>query len=286
MSISSRHISIWVSAKPHNMTIIQVYAPTTDHNDEEVGKFYELLESTIMEVPKKDILIIQGDWNAKVGPDTYENWAETVKRFGISKTNNRGLRLLEFARGHCLCLSQHSPPPTSCLKLQLGTQIKGKFTIKLTSFWLLQHFKSSINKAKTRTFPGADISSDHDLMMTTFKLKLKAKHCPKNPCIHFDLEKLKDPEVAKVFQAQVEGMFAALNLIDSNVEMLTGDIKEVLLTTAEEVLGKRQKKIQPWITNEVLDLCDKRQELRGKKHSSDKAQARYQNVHRWVRKKI
>ena len=71
MPISSRLISICVSAKPHNMTIIQVYAPTTDHNDEEVKKFYELLESTIMEVPKKDILIIQGDWNAKLGPDAY-----------------------------------------------------------------------------------------------------------------------------------------------------------------------------------------------------------------------
>ena len=95
-------------------------------------------------------------------------------------------------------------------------------------------------------------------MMTTFKLKLKAKHCPENPCIHFDLEKLKDPELAKVFQAQVGGKFAALNLIDSDVEMLTGDIKEGLLTTAEEVLGKRQKKIQPWITNEVLDFWDRR----------------------------
>ena len=94
--------------------------------------------------------------------------------------------------------------------------------------------------------------------MTTFKLKLKAKHCPKKPHIHFDLKKLKDPEVAKVFQGQVGGKFAALNLIDSNVEMLAGDISEVLFTTAEEVLGKRWKKIQLWIMNEVLDLCNKR----------------------------
>ena len=63
-----------------------------------------------------------------------------------------------------------------------------------------------------------------------------------------------------------------LSLIDSNVEMLTSDIKEVLLTTAEVVLGKRWKKIQPWIMNEGLDLCNKRRELRGKKHSSSEAQ--------------
>ena len=68
--------------------------------------------------------------------------------------------------------------------------------------------------------------------------------------------------------------------------MLGGDIKEVLLTTAEEVLDKRWKKIQPWIMNEVLNLCDKRRKLRGKKHSNDKAQVQYQNVHRQVRKMI
>ena len=122
--------------------------------------------------------------------------------------------------------------------------------------------------------------------MTSFKLKLKAKYCPKKPHICFDLVKLKDPKVAKVFQAQVGGKFAALNPIDSSVETLTGNIKEVLHTTAEEVLGKRWKKIQPWIMNEVLGLCNKRRELRGKKHSSNKAQAQYQNVHRQVRKKI
>ena len=110
MPILSRLISICVSAKPQNMTTIQVYAPTTDHDDKEVKKFYELLESTITEVPKKNILIIQGDWNAKVGPDAFENWAETVGRFGISETNDRGLRLLEFARSHCLTLANTLHP--------------------------------------------------------------------------------------------------------------------------------------------------------------------------------
>ena len=108
--ISSRFIFICLSAKPHNMTIIQVYAPTTDHNDKEVKKFYELLGSTITEVPKKDILIVQGVWNAKVGPDAYENWAGTVGRFGISGTNERGLRLLEFARSLCLALANTLHP--------------------------------------------------------------------------------------------------------------------------------------------------------------------------------
>ena len=219
MPILSRPISIHVSAKPHNMTIIQVYAPTTDHNDEE-----ELLESTITEVPKKDILIVEGDWNAKEGPDAYKNWAGTVRRFGIGETNNRGLRLLEFARSHCLTLA-NTLCPHKLFQTATWHSNNGQVHNQIDFILPLQPFKSSINKVKMRTFPGANISSNHDLMMTTFKLKLKAKHCPKTSCIHFDMEKLKDPEVAKVFQDQVGGKFAALNLIDSDVEMLTGDIK-------------------------------------------------------------
>ena len=66
-----------------------------------------------------------------------------------------------------------------------------------------QRFKSSIKEANTRSFPGADIGSDHDLVPTTIKLKLKTKRFTKSPRIRFDLKKLKDPKVAEMFQAKV-----------------------------------------------------------------------------------
>ena len=283
--ISSRLISIRISAKPHNMTIIQVYAPTSDHEDEEIEEFYELLDTTIAKVPKKDILIVQGDWNAKVGPDAYQNWAGTAGRFGLGETNDRGLRLLEFARSHHLTLA-NTLHPHKLSRTATWHSPNGQTHNQIDFILVPQRFKSSVNKANTRTFPGADIGSDHDLVLSTIKLKLKAKRQPKSPRIRFDLDKLKDPEVAEVFQAQVGGKFAALNLLDSDVDTLANNINDVLLTTAEEVLGKQRKKIQPWVTNEVLDLCDKRRELRGAKHTSDEARRQYQQVHREVRQNM
>ena len=78
-----------------------------------------------------------------------------------------------------------------------------------------ERFKSSINKANTRPIPGADIGSDHDLVLTNIKLKLKTKRFTKSPCIRFDLEKLKDPKIAEVFQAKIGGKCAALCVLDS-----------------------------------------------------------------------
>ena len=59
--ISSRLIAIRISARPQNITIIQVYAPTSDYDDEAVEEFYEEREKTIKNTSKKDLLIILGD---------------------------------------------------------------------------------------------------------------------------------------------------------------------------------------------------------------------------------
>ena len=79
-----------------------------------------------------------------------------------------------------------------------------------------KRFKTSVNIAKTRSFPGADIGSDHELVMITFKLDLKRAKKQCNTRIRFDLEKLKDPEVAEIFQAKIEAKFAALSILDSD----------------------------------------------------------------------
>ena len=62
--VSSRLISIRLRAAPFNITIIQVYAPTSGHDDSEVDHFYQQLQETIYQTPRKDILVVQGDWNA------------------------------------------------------------------------------------------------------------------------------------------------------------------------------------------------------------------------------
>ena len=98
--ISSRLISIQILARPHDITVIQDYALTSDHEDEEVEYFYEQLDNIIAKTAMKDILVVQGDWHAKVGPDAYQHWAGTIGRFGIEETNNRGLRLLKFSKSH------------------------------------------------------------------------------------------------------------------------------------------------------------------------------------------
>ncbi|KAI8512774.1 hypothetical protein Bbelb_094130 [Branchiostoma belcheri] len=233
-----------MAAKPLNITIIQVYAPTSEHDDETIETFYEELRNTINNSNKKDFLIVQGDWNAKVGPDAYEQWAGTVGRCGIGETNDRGYRLLEFAHSQKLTLANthHRHKPSRCTTWHSPN---GRVHNQIDFILTPRRFKSSINMAQTRTFPGADVGSDHDMVLMNLKLKLRSQKKQKSPRIRYDLKKLQDPAIAADFEAQLGGRFAALNLLQDDINALTEDIKEAMHETAGKVLGSRGRRRSP-----------------------------------------
>ena len=86
-------ISVHFQGKPFNITVIQVYAPTSNFEEAEVERFYEVLQDLLELTPPKDILFIIGDWNAKVGSQETPGIAST---FGVGVQNEAGQRLIEF----------------------------------------------------------------------------------------------------------------------------------------------------------------------------------------------
>ena len=205
-------------------------------------------------------------------PYVYQHWARTVERFDIWETNDRGFRLLEFANSHRLTLAYTFHPNKLSGTANWHAPIRPVHN-QIDFILTLQSFKSSIN-------------SDHDLVLTTLKFKLKTKCSTKSPRIRFDLEKLKRPKIAEEFQAKVGGKFAAHCIFDSDVDTHGNGLKEGLLPTTEEVFGRQSKKIQPWVTNEFLDLCDQRRRLKQQKYTSTEAGVEYRKVNWGVRKKM
>ena len=86
-------ISVRFQGKPFNITVIQVYAPTSNAEEAEVEWFSEDLKDFLELTPKKDVLFIIGDWNAPVG--SRETPGVTGK-FGLGIQNEAGQRLIEF----------------------------------------------------------------------------------------------------------------------------------------------------------------------------------------------
>ena len=94
-------ISVHFQGKPFNITVIQVYALTSNTEEAEVERFYEDLQDLLELTPKKDVLFIIGDWNAKVG--SQETLAVTGK-FGLGIRNEAGQRLIEFCQENALVI--------------------------------------------------------------------------------------------------------------------------------------------------------------------------------------
>ena len=77
--------------------VVPGYASTSDYDDNEIEKIYDQLQSVLDQTPKKDILDVPGDWNAKVSKDACGNLQSICGLVCNNDTNERGLRLLEFA---------------------------------------------------------------------------------------------------------------------------------------------------------------------------------------------
>ena len=97
---NNRMISVHFQGKPFNITVIQVYAPTT--NAEEAEWFYKDLQDLLELTPKKDVLFIIGDWNAKVGSQEIPG---VTDKFGLGVQNEAGQRLIEFCQEKALVIA-------------------------------------------------------------------------------------------------------------------------------------------------------------------------------------
>ena len=285
--VSCRLISIRVRAAPFIITIIQVYAPTSGHDDSEVDHFYQQLQETTDQTPKQDILVVQGDWNAKVGKDAQADWGKVCESYCNVETNERGLRLLECATFNNLVLTNTLSLHKSSRRWSWHSP-DGKHHNQIVNILVKKRFRSGVNIHRTRSFPGADIGSDHDLVMMTFRVRLKKARKPNQPRLRFDLEKLRDPDVACTCQATIGGKFAPLIGLsdeDMDINTIVTIYNTAVTDAASEILWKERSRKKPWVTKDVLDLWDERRELKKKRYKAERAKE-YREANRRIQKAV
>ena len=95
-------ISIRLQGKPFNITLIQVYAPTSNAEEAEVERFYEDLQDLLELTPKEDVLFIIGDWHAKIAS---QETPGVTGKFGLGMRIEAGQRLIEFCQENALVIA-------------------------------------------------------------------------------------------------------------------------------------------------------------------------------------
>ena len=95
-------ISVCLQGKPFSITVIQVYAPTSNTEEAEVEWFYEDLQDLLELISKKDVLFIIGDWNAKVGS---QETPGVTDKSGLGMQNEAGQRVIECCQENALVIA-------------------------------------------------------------------------------------------------------------------------------------------------------------------------------------
>ena len=212
-----------------NITVIQVYALTSNAEETEVEQFYEYLQDLLELASKKDVLFNMGDWNAKVGS---QETPGVTGKFGLGVQNEAGQRLIEFCQENAQIIAnalfqQHKR------RLYTWTSPDGQYQNQIDYILCSQRWRSSIQSVKT--IPGADCGSDHELLIAKFRLKLKNVGKITRP-FRFDLN-----QIPYDYTVQVTNRFKGLDLIDRVPEELWTEVHGIVQETGIKTIPKKKK---------------------------------------------
>ena len=248
--ISPRIITIRMKGHPLNLSIIQVYAPTADSSEEESELFYEQLQETIDNIPPRDMLMVTGDLNAKVGKMQQKNLH--VGAHGLGTQNARGTTLMEFCAGNDLvitntCFAHH--PRRMYTWRSPGDRTRNQIDYIL----IKRRWRTSVQDTKTR--PSADCGSDHQLLLTKLKIKLKI-NTKKNPPIRYDVQSIPDS-----FTLSIRNRFATLLQYaeeDHTPEELWQEMCSNMKAAAKEHIPAKKRIKRPWLSTDTINIADQR----------------------------
>ena len=143
---NDRMISIRLQGKPVNITVIQAYAPTSNAEETEVERLLEDLQDLLELLPKKDVLFIIGDWNAKVGS---RETPEVTGKFGLGMRNEAGQRLIDFCQDNALVIA-NTLFQQNKRRLYTWTSQDGQHRNQIEYILCSQRWRSSIQSTKAR----------------------------------------------------------------------------------------------------------------------------------------
>lgn len=265
-----RLVKVKVEAEPKNLIIVQVYMPTSDHDDEEIENMYEKIQDLISTDNADEQLIVMGDWNAEIGEG---GDGKEVGQFGLGKRNERGARLVEFAKKNKLvvtntCYQQHA-------RRRYTWQSPGdRARYQLDYILARQRYRNNVKCSWS--YPGADIGSDHNLvMMKVGELRLKKIRKHKRR-LKWDMEKAIEHKDA--FRDNVESQLSTERVVLSANEKWIR-LRDVIIEGAKKEIGyEKKKKIKkPWITEQMLKKMDERRAAKRMKSARGKTKYRALN---------
>ena len=237
------------------LSIIQCYAPKSAASDEGMEQFDNSLQDTLDSVPNRDVKIIMGDFNAKVGK--LNNSKPNCVKFVLGDQNERGADLLEFWQSNNLIIANtlfdHHPR-----HLYTWISLDSKTRNQIDYIMINQKWIRALKNAKTR--PGADCNTDHQLFVVDMQVRLKKLRKVISP-VRLDYTSFTNQYSVKIYNSFEP-------LLEHDEEKSPNEIwkegKDTILRVTKSICPKNHRTQNRWISKETQEEAEKRRKLRAK----------------------
>lgn len=258
------------------VTIVQCYAPTEDAEDTTKDDFYSQLTATVHKIAKRDILILTGDFNAKIGNNNH-GLSEIMGQHGMGTKNNNGERFIEFCQTFQLVIGGSIFPHKNIHKYT-WTSANGYTRNQIDHICIRRKWRGSL--IDVRTNRGADIDSDHELVVATIRIKLKRMYrrnpheVPKRYNVRILQNKERNEEVGNALRECVPST-------TTTWEETCNSLRNI----AENEIGfnqKTQRKV--WISDSTWNLIQERNTIKQQLNENPNLRARYSALAKAVKR--
>ena len=272
------------------LNVIQCYAPTNDKDDGTKGEFYNKLRTLLDELPRKDINILMGDLNAKIGSDN-RGYSEIMGTHGLGQMNENGELFAGLCADYSLVIGGSIYPHQRIHKATWRSPDL-KTENQIDHICINQRFRRSMQNV--RVFRGADVASDHHLVVTEVRMKLKKEWSSGSTRKRYNVDFLKDKRIAEEFSLTLSNRFQALSLDDAEqgIDEEWEQMKQAWTETCDQTLGKKTIQHKDWISAGTIKKIDGRKKKKDAlnccrtRAAKRKAQAEYTKANKEVKQSI
>ena len=278
--------------KKIKMNVIQCYAPTNDSDEENKDQFYNRLQTIIDKCPVKDVNILMGDFNAKIGKDN-TGYEEVMGKHGLGEINENGERFADTCALNKIIIGGSIFPHK---RIHKATWVSPDHVTEnqIDHICIGKTFRRSLQDVRVKR--GADAASDHHLLVAILKLKLKKNRMETAvKRKKYNVSFLKDAQTREEYRLNLTNRFQVLQELleeETDLNKQWQNIKETWTSTCQEVVGPRTPQQKEWISVETLRKVQMRKEKKTAVNNSRtrtakaKAQEEYAEVNREVKKSI
>ena len=258
--MSPRILTARFNSKGRKVTIIQCYAPTNVAVTEEKDDFYQQVQAAIDKTPKRDMKILMGDLNAKVGADN-TNSELIMGRHGTGAMNENGELFIDLCTFNDLVIGGTLFPHKTIHKTTWVSP-DGKTENQIDHITIGRKWRRSLHDVRVKR--GADAASDHHLVVAVLKTKLKAYNDQAaRPSHKYNVHSLKENSKTEEFKIELRNKFSVLSqLPEDSIEEHWHSLQETWTTTCKTVLGKKTRKHKEWLSTDTWTLITERKQLK------------------------